>query len=96
MVNINAARYLQSLEERNRLIGVKGTVKNITIIHNAPIEFEKFTPYKVGIIELENKEEVYAQIIDANEGDKVIGCLRKLKIDGDSGLIYYGVKFKKV
>jgi len=93
MSKIRAADYHDSLSERNKYLGFQGTIISLTTIYQPSSEFEFQIPYTVGEIKLEDGSIVNAQVIDGNVGDSVIGCLRKLRVDGKSGLIWYGVKF---
>jgi len=58
------------------------------------------TPYCVAIIELEEGPKITGQIADANMdeikiGDEVETVFRKFLASGESGVIHYGLKFKK-
>jgi len=58
-------------------------------------------PYIVGIVELDEGPKVTAQIVDAREEELKIGMpvkmvFRRLRVDGDEGLIHYGFKFTPV
>ena len=96
MNNLNAAEYYRTVKDRYRLLNVKGTLKSITTIYQTSKDFEDTLPYSIGMVELENNEIIYAQVIGAVPDDAVIGCLRKMKSDNDTGLIWYGVKFRKL
>jgi len=76
----------------------KGTLVTYTIIRTAPPGFGDLAPYAVGIIELEEKIRILAQITDCNPdtlniGDKVISKFRRMSEDGKTGMIYYSYKF---
>lgn len=79
----------------------KGEVYSSTIIYEAPEGFADGTPYEVALIKLEEGPMLTAQITDKEDatkvttiGTKVEMVTRKLKEDGDKGLIQYGYKFR--
>lgn len=79
----------------------KGKVVTWTVINSAPIGFEKYTPYMVALIELEDGLRLISQLVDADPeevsaGLKVEACFRKVKEDGKTGILQYGYKFRPV
>lgn len=77
----------------------RGHLYSYTTLHQAPAGFEAQTPYSVGMIKLDKGPMVEAQLTDANSRDWAIGMrvemvTRKLREDGDAGLILYGYKFR--
>lgn len=79
----------------------KGEVYSSTIIYEAPQGFEASSPYEVALIKLDEGPVITAQITDKDNqnsatpiGTKVEMITRKLKEDGDQGLIQYGYKFR--
>ena len=83
------------------ILGMKGKVVTWTKIMVAPPKFQAFTPYVVVLVELENKEKVYGQLVDFEEKDivinkKVTAVLRRTASVGKNDLIEYGVKFRLV
>ncbi len=77
----------------------KGKVFSFTVVRVAPEGFERYAPYIVAIVELEEGAKVVSQVVDCDPGDVSIGmpvevCFRKIKEDGKSGLIHYGFKFR--
>ena len=80
-------------------LGGKGRIVTYSIVHTAPENFERQTPYPIAIIELDEGPRLTAQIVDcdSNElkiGMKVQSTFRKIQEDGWVGAIYYGYKFK--
>ncbi len=76
-----------------------GTVVSYTVVHDAPKGFESVTPYILAIVELEEGARLTAQIIDCEADEVGIGMpvdasFRRLGQEGESGIIYYGYKFK--
>lgn len=76
----------------------KGKIVSYTVIRIPPEGFEKYTPYAVAIIELDEGTRISGQIVgDVNRvqtGKHVETVFRKISEDGDSGLIHYGLKWK--
>ena len=77
----------------------RGEVYSYTTIHQAPAGFETQTPYLVGMIRLDDGPLVEAQLTDASPEDLRVGLrvemvTRKLRAEGEAGLIIYGYKFR--
>ncbi|MCQ2964829.1 MAG: Zn-ribbon domain-containing OB-fold protein [archaeon] len=77
----------------------KGKIFSFSIIITPTSNFKKIAPYAVAIIELEEGAKVTAQIVDANVDDIEIGddvemVFRRIREDGEDGVISYGFKFK--
>jgi len=77
----------------------KGKIHTYSIIHTPTEEFKSLSPYTVAIIELEEGAKITSQIVDCQKNDIQIGddvelVLRKIKEEGDEGVISYGYKFK--
>jgi uncharacterized OB-fold protein len=56
------------------------------------------SPMVIGLIEMEEGFRLLAQIVDVkpeeiSNGMKVEAVLRRMIVDGETGLIYYGIKF---
>ncbi len=78
-----------------------GTVVSYTVVHDAPKGFETTTPYVLAIVELEEGARLTAQIIDCAPDEIGIGMpvsstFRRLGQEGQSGILYYGYKFRPV
>jgi len=76
----------------------RGKVYSYSVVRNAPEGFEIFTPYVIGLVELEEGPKLLSQIVDCNPEDVYIGMpleatFRKLKADGKEGVISYSFKF---
>lgn len=89
----------QSVE--NHKLSARGKVLTYTIVRSAPEGYEKMVPYAVGIIELEDGIRVLSQVVDCNPEEIKIGMpveltFRKVKEDGQEGIIEYGYKFRPV
>ncbi|MBN1310682.1 MAG: Zn-ribbon domain-containing OB-fold protein [Anaerolineae bacterium] len=76
----------------------KGTVYSYTTIVDAPEGYEDQAPYAVAMIELDEGPLVTAQLTDLDGppeiGMRVEMVTRKLRTDGDAGIIVYGYKFR--
>jgi len=79
----------------------KGEILTYTVIHSAPLGFEGQVPYVMAIIQLDEGPKLTAQIVDCDPekvriGMRVEKVFRKIREDGEAGLIYYGYKFRPV
>jgi uncharacterized OB-fold protein len=85
--------------EKFRFSG-RGKIISYTIIRVPPDGFERFTPYAVAIIELDEGTRISGQIVDKIEqvdiGKRVETVFRRISEDGESGLIHYGLKWRIV
>jgi len=75
-----------------------GVVYSYTRVLDAPEGFEDQTPYYLALVELDEGPLVTAQLTDLDGepqiGDRVEMVTRKLRTDGDQGIIVYGYKFR--
>ena len=77
----------------------KGEVYSFTTVYDAPEGYEGTTPYTVALIKLEEGPLVTAQLTDVDNGKVEIGTpvemvTRKLREDGNRGMLVYGYKFR--
>ncbi len=77
----------------------KGELYSYTTLRQAPAGFENQVPYSVGMVKLDEGPLVEAQLTDVNPEDLEIGMrvemvTRKLREEGEAGLIIYGYKFR--
>jgi len=77
----------------------RGKIISFTIIRTSPKGYERFQPYTVGLIRLENGVQILSQIADCHLNEVKIGMdveatFRRLKEDEQTGLIEYGYKFR--
>ena len=77
----------------------KGEVFSYTTVYDAPEGYEGNAPYTVALIKLEEGPLVTAQLTDVDNGKVEIGVpvemvTRKLREDGDRGMLVYGYKFR--
>ncbi|HIE14111.1 TPA: Zn-ribbon domain-containing OB-fold protein [Candidatus Bathyarchaeota archaeon] len=79
----------------------KGKVVTYSVIHAAPISgFEDRTPYIVAIVDLGGVK-IQTLLTDCepreiNVGDEVEAVFRRIRVDGESGVIHYGTSFRPV
>ena len=76
-----------------------GEVYSYTTIYDPPAGFEHNAPYMVALVKLEEGPLVTAQLTDIDFTDVEIGMpvemvTRKLRTDGEEGMIIYGYKFR--
>lgn len=77
----------------------RGEVYSYTTIYHAPEGFEEFAPYNVALIKLEEGPLITAQLTDVDSEDIRIGMpvemvTRRIRDDGQRGVIVYGYKFR--
>lgn len=75
-----------------------GTVYSYTLVLNAPEGYQDQAPYTVALVKLDEGPMVLAQMTDL-DGEPEIGMpvemvTRKLRTDGEAGIIVYGYKFR--
>ena len=77
----------------------RGEVFSYTTIYDAPEGYESNVPYTVALIKLAEGPLVTAQLTDVDNDQVYIGMpvemvTRKLRTEGERGLIVYGYKFR--
>lgn len=82
-------------------LGDRGKLVTFTVIRSPPSGYEEYTPYVVGIVELDDDVRVISQIVDCDIEDVRTGmeleaAFRIASTDGDSGIVMYGTKFRPV
>jgi uncharacterized OB-fold protein len=91
------------MQKKGKLEDIKfsgnGKIHSYSVIHTPTDEFKNISPYAVAIIELEEGAKITSQIVDCNTDDVEIGqdvelVFRKIRAEGDEGVISYGYKFK--
>lgn len=78
-----------------------GAVVTWTTIRSPPDGYEKYAPYVVALVELDDGVRVLSQLVDVEPerveaGMRVEAAFRRIREDGDSGIIEYGYKFRPV
>jgi uncharacterized OB-fold protein len=79
----------------------KGKIHSFSIVETPTDDFKTISPYAVAIIDLEEGARLTSQLVDCdlNEieiGDPVEMVFRKIREDGEDGVISYGFKFKPI
>lgn len=74
-----------------------GKVLTYTIIRTGPEEHSDLQPFAIGIVELEDGARITTQIVDLEPSEVTIGLpvrieFRKIRSEGDEGLLCYGYK----
>ena len=77
----------------------KGTVYSFSTVYGAPKGFGRYTPYVVAIIKLSEGPLITAQLTDVDKEQVYIGMpvemvTRKIREQGEEGLISYNYKFR--
>jgi len=75
----------------------QGKVTTFTVIRVPPSEFSGQAPYAVGIVDLDGGVSIQCQIADCSPEELKIGMpvkieFRKIKQEGEAGIINYGYK----
>lgn len=76
----------------------KGEIMTYTQLHQPLPGFEAQAPFYLAVVKLDNGARVLSQVVDSHEesvrtGARVRATVRRAKVDGDSGQIFYGYKF---
>jgi uncharacterized OB-fold protein len=76
-----------------------GEIYSYTTIYDPPAGFEQNAPYTVALIKLDEGPMLTAQLTDVDEEEVTIGMpvemvTRKLRAEGEEGMIIYGYKFR--
>ena len=79
----------------------KGTLASYSEVYAVPRGYTASLPYLVGLVKLEEGVTVLGQLTDISPKDAKIGMplelvIRKIKADGEKGLLVYGYKFRPV
>lgn len=79
----------------------KGSVYSFATVSDAPTGFEENTPYTIAIVKLEEGPLVTAQLTDLGNQPVGIGTpvemvTRRLRSEGDQGMLIYGYKFRPI
>lgn len=77
----------------------RGEVYSFTTVSQAPAGHEENAPYTVALVQLEEGPMVTAQLTDLDDKPVQIGMpvemvTRKLRADGERGMLVYGYKFR--
>ena len=101
--NMNASSTLTNVapevEQESFNFNGLGELFSYSVVYDAPAGFDQYAPYIVGLVKTEEGPLVTAQITDIDEDELSIGMpvemvTRKLRTEGDEGVIVYGYKFR--
>lgn len=78
-----------------------GSVYSFSEVYTAPDAFERYAPYVVALVQLDEGPLLTAQLTDVEPDDVYVGMpvemvTRRLREEGPEGLIAYGYKFRPV
>jgi len=78
-----------------------GTLIEYTVLYQVPSRFQESSPLVVGLVRLDEGFSMYGHLVDVDPKDlrkglRVEAVLRRLRADGSSGVITYGLKFRPV
>jgi uncharacterized protein len=79
----------------------RGEVYSYTTVHNPPAGYEETAPYTVALVRLQEGPMVTAQLTDLGDQPVEIGMpvemvTRRLRSDGERGMLVYGYKFRPI
>jgi hypothetical protein len=79
----------------------KGEVYSFSTLYDAPAGYTAYQPYTVALVKLEEGPLVTAQLTDVDNSEVRIGMpvemvTRKVREEGENGIILYGYKFRPV
>jgi uncharacterized protein len=77
----------------------KGILTTYSEVYQVPHGYTASVPYVVGLVKLDEGVTVLAQLTDVSPKDVKVGMrleavVRKIKSDGEKGLLVYGYKFR--
>jgi|SRR5579872_1706037 len=95
----NPSRVWRDSQKLNRLLSKTGKVISYSTIYSSPEGFEHQVPYHVGIVKLENNENITCQIVDCKKENLKIGLrvqttIRRIGMSQPQELIEYTIKVK--
>jgi len=93
------ARYEGGPVMKKEQFSGKGYVRSFTTIHVGPPGFENQTPYTMAIIKMDEGPRITGQVVNCDQKEIKIGLrveaiLRRIRQEGDTGVIHYGYKFR--
>ena len=79
------------------VLAPEGKLETFTVIRVAPSGFSDLAPYAVGIVTLDDGVKLTAQVADCDPAKLAVGQrvrieFRKVRQDGESGILCYGYK----
>lgn len=85
--------------EQEPVFSGRGEVYSYTTVYDPPAGFERYAPYVLALVKLAEGPLVTAQLTDVMPDEVEIGMpvemvTRKLRTEGEEGIIVYGYKFR--
>ncbi len=78
----------------------EGEVVTKTVVHDAISDYDAETPYTLAVVELDEGARITAQVVEGDGevdvGDRVEACFRRVRDEGEEGIVQYGTKFERV
>lgn len=76
-----------------------GVLEEYTVLYQVPARYQDSAPVIVGLVRLDEGFRMYGHVVDVDtkhlrRGLRVEAVLRRIRVDGSSGLIVYGIKFR--
>lgn len=89
--------YPDGVTAEPHVLAQTGKVLTHTVIHTGPEEYADMQPYAMAIVELDDGARITTQIVDVDLAKITIGMpvrieFRKIRSEGDEGLLCYGYK----
>lgn len=89
------------LAQKTHVFTGMGTLYSYTTVLDAPAGFEEQAPYVLALVKLDEGPLISAQLTDLGDTQIELGMpvemvTRKLRTDGDKGIIVYGYKFRPI
>ena len=100
-MKMNPSRIWRESQKLSLLLGKTGKIVAFTTIYSAPEGFEHQVPYNVGIIKMQDGQNLTCQIIDCNKkelkpGLPVKTVIRRIGMSEPQELIEYEIKVKPI
>lgn len=97
----NACPYCGSTELEEVQLPRTGVLESYTVVYSVPGDSRLHAPVLVGLVKLDNGVRLVAELTDASPeelktGMRVEAAMRRIREDGDTGTIMYGIKFRPV
>lgn len=93
------AKIWREARKKSQTLGQEGRLLYWTTVKVAGEVYEKMAPYAVALIRLGKDKVVGGQLVDwegkeLKKGTKVVGVSRRMRVEGEEGLIRYGTKWR--